>query len=257
VTESDERDAILVEEWQAALEDAELPEDRVRLIVVERPRPEDARLACWHEPDLPRGETDLLQGDDFEVAKSEEYRSRHLVVVWRDFDTGPLGVAVLAGKLRHELEHARQWEARGGDVFDLDRLLERVLAHKIEFQSTGAGAYYNFKPIEQDANAAASMYLRERYPEQVAPMLLDPEGSALVRSLRPPEGPDTLVGRTVAFLYMFAGAYAEKAAPRAPAEHLKRQPSAGEAAAAAWRALEAADGGNGGATREAETSRDD
>jgi hypothetical protein len=155
------RDELIAREWAAALADAELDAADFCLIVVDGPIAGTGRFAVWHEPGLARAETEFLKGDDLVRANSDECLNRHLVAVWRDFELTDFGVAFPAGRLRHELEHARQWNALGVEPFELDELLGQVLLLKVE-NTQGAGYYYTFKPIEQDANAAASMFVRRK-----------------------------------------------------------------------------------------------
>ena len=120
--------------------------------------------------------------------------------MWKAGIDDPVARALLAAKIRHELEHAVQWNEYGEGIFKLADLGDNVLRKKLGDTPKGAG-YYQLKPTENDANAAASMYVRDRYPEHVASLLAMDEGLALVRSIVPPEPIHTLVVRSVAFLF--------------------------------------------------------
>lgn len=56
---------------------------------------------------------------------------RHRVIVRRPSAATAVDIARFAGLLRHELEHARQWECCGPHVGDLNALADRVLDRKI------------------------------------------------------------------------------------------------------------------------------
>ena len=58
--------------------------------------------------------------------------------------------------MRHELEHASQWDHHGQPIYGLYDLVLEVLAHKAAELEGCGGMYVNAIPAEQDANAAAS-----------------------------------------------------------------------------------------------------
>jgi hypothetical protein len=169
---------------------------------------------------------------------SPQHLNRHRVIVRRPLESDPFSIAAFSGKLRHELEHARQWNACGLSVFQLSDLADSVLAPKIRGLA-GGNRFIHLKPIEQDANAAAAIFLRARWPDEVTALLDDPNDGPLVRSLTPPGSTATLVTRMVAFLYLYEDLCAALEAkwPFGFAEHLDGiAPSAG----ALWRTLQAA-----------------
>lgn len=101
-------------------------------------------------------------------ANSFQNVNRHRLVVRRPLASDPVSVAKLAGKLRHELEHARQWDACGPAVFLLSERADWVLVRKIKGLPLW-NVFTNLKPTEQDANAASAMFLRQRYPDSINP----------------------------------------------------------------------------------------
>src|SRR4051794_39709956 len=119
---------VLETEWTAALDDAAMPRERVRLYVCDGGAAGDgATAAVWHRPGA-----ELVQDHQFPYshhladANAREHRDLHRVVIWRDHEAPMLGAV-----MRHELEHARQWDARGAPLFDLHDLIEHgVLPHK-------------------------------------------------------------------------------------------------------------------------------
>lgn len=108
-----------------------------------------------------------------------------------------------AAVIRHELEHARQADAPGGRAaLEIDQhLVDEVLFRKAG-RLRGGAAIYNCKPIEMDANAAAAIYAKKHYPSAVGE-LLESDAGSFVRSNTGPESLDSLLRRTVCFLFQF------------------------------------------------------
>jgi hypothetical protein len=109
--------------------------------------------------------------------------------------------AALAAKLRHELEHARQWEACGPEPFFLMQLALEV--HRRKTGGTIYGAFRNQMPIEDDANAAASLFVRKRWPDCLEEIRQDKNYGTLARAVLGPGTPETLVARMVGFLFHY------------------------------------------------------
>ena len=187
------------EEWRAALEHAGLDPIGFQLFVLEGERPDNAPHAAYYNPGLAIVGTGTLSEEQED--RINEGIDNHRVSVWKAGVDDPVARALLAAKIRHELEHAVQWIECGDGIFKLADLGDHVLRKKLGDTPKGA-AYYQLKPTENDANAAASMYVRDRYPERVASLLAMDEGLALVRSIVPSEPTDTLVVRSVAFLFL-------------------------------------------------------
>jgi hypothetical protein len=219
-------------EWNSALADAEMPEDRVRLFVVDAERSSDHAYAVWHRPG--RGlvrDHDFPQPLDVRTANAPENIDAHRIVVWRDA-TAP----VVGATLRHELEHARQFDAVGVEVFDLYNLIKfGVLSHQAGGLDGCAGTYINAIPAERDANAAASMYLRKHHPD-AAQGIRNSERRNLACSILPPEPHKTLPRRMIAFIALHPSASAAYAAAEGAdlADLLER---AYPGAAAIWQAI--------------------
>jgi hypothetical protein len=105
----------------------------------------------------------------------------HRIVVWSDQDP-----VLLAAKMRHELEHARQYDSHGPPLFGLHQLASAVLDVKVR-GLTGGGFVYGSIPTEVDANAAAARYVNARYPADAERLLnARHEASNLLRSLHGP-----------------------------------------------------------------------
>jgi hypothetical protein len=196
--------------------------------------------AAWFRPDytIPAEPNELLQGRQRDEANAVQGPELHRVAVLDDFDRSrEIEVAILAGLLRHEVEHARQWIVAGEALYYLD---ENETQQLVEWK---AGPYpanrplYRCKPREQDANAAASMFLRSRFPEAlIAEIGADPSYEVLVLALEGPEDPRSLLVRTVCFQFLFHDlAESADVSPAANwADHLEDvAPGAG----AIWRSL--------------------
>jgi hypothetical protein len=87
----------------------------------------------------------------------------------------------------------------------LDQTGDHVLWEKLRDGPSGT-SYYQLKPTENDANAAASMYIRDRFPADVRSMLESMIGHALVRSFVPPEPRETLLVRYVGWFLLLENA---------------------------------------------------
>jgi hypothetical protein len=122
---------------------------------------------------------------------------------------------VLGAKIRHELEHARQWDAFGKQAFDLNDLILQVMARKVG-GLRGGGRLYNLNPLEVDANAAAAKFAWARYGEEVARGFIDEEheDAVLFRSLTGPAPQETLPIRCACFLFQFVDLCEMEAAAR-------------------------------------------
>jgi hypothetical protein len=226
------------EEWDAALEDAGFTSAECAMFLSDVPS-KSGRGAQWFEPGMTiEADDDLVSEELAADANAPQHVDWHRVVVRRPLMSDPVSIAAFSGKLRHELEHARQWNACGLPVFQLSHVADWVLAPKLRGLA-GGNSFTNLKPIEQDANAASAMFLRARWPDAVTPLLNDPNDGPLVRSLTPPGSTATLVTRMVAFLYLYEDLCAALEATWAIgfAENLDDiDPSAG----ALWRTLQAA-----------------
>jgi hypothetical protein len=230
------------DEWEAALEDAELTTEECVLLFTEQIPSDEGRGAQWWEPGM------TIQADDHLVtealaaeANSPENLSRHRVMVRRPLASDSLAVARLSAKIRHELEHARQMDACGAAVFQLSEVADWVLGRKIAGLPYGR-VFTNLKPVEQDANAASAIFLRTRWPKAVDPLLHDRDDAPLVRSLTPPGSVETLITRMVAFLFLYEDLCEDLARGWAISfgEHLD---DIAQGTDALWATLQAASGG--------------
>ncbi len=188
--------------WDDVVRVSGLDPSRVHLLPVPGAAVADHNKAACYPPhiDLQDEPHDLLHGAMLEEANLPEHRDKHRIAIYEDIDgDDPLAVAIMAGTLRHELRHAEQREAWGGDLFALDELADQLVSWKVGGLPKAAFLYHA-KPIELDANAASALYLRERYPTQLR-AILDSEDGVLARSNIPPGALDDLPTKTVCFMF--------------------------------------------------------
>jgi hypothetical protein len=193
----------IVREWEAALADAGVSPRDYHLITCPGAIVQGYPKAVCYEPGGKRVADGFLYGAQLDEANAARNINRHRIAVFEDVDSDDaLELALLAGMLRHEIQHGIQRELCP-DAFALQEITEHVITCKVGEDATAQAAYHNFAPMEDDCNAAASMFLRGRHPMAV-PQILESRDAALARSWVPPGRSETLVVRTVAFLYLFS-----------------------------------------------------
>jgi hypothetical protein len=166
-------------EWSAALADAGLDRTATRLYVVDGGQATTDAGAVWFRPgDELHVDVQFPNPSHVADANLVAHRGLHRIVVWRDAE-----LPIVAGRLRHELEHARQWDQLGADFFELNELAIEVLRHKAGALEGCAGMYLNATPTELDCNAAAAMFLCNRHPESVDGLRQDNATRVLACSL--------------------------------------------------------------------------
>jgi hypothetical protein len=102
----------------------------------------------------------------------------HRLAVWRELPDFP--AAALGPMLRHELEHARRFEASGPAFFEADDLLRAAV------RDAGGHGYARL-PSELEANAASAAYAaRALTAAELAELRAVPECAALLDSRVPP-----------------------------------------------------------------------
>jgi hypothetical protein len=225
----------LTTEWEAALADANFTADQVRLYPFPGEKSGNENRAYYFtpgqqiffDPDFP---------DDLgaQLQDANERINQHRIAVWVDAPT-----PVLGAKLRHELEHARQWEAHGKPLFNLNDLAMVALAERVG-NLPGGGMLYNLNPIETDANAASARFAWDRYGEDECRALCEPSADygALFRSHLPPPSVETLPKRILNFLQQFPDA-CERIAECDGRPFTELLDEAWEGAGAAWEAMDA------------------
>lgn len=233
-------------EWQRAVLDAGLDSDGVAYwIAAGTPSEIRDRGAMYFRPGQDPDPPYAFSAEQLAEAISPTFADLHRIVIHADYEL-PGGLseagteAYFAAVIRHELEHARQGEVpEGKAALEIDQgLVDEVLAHKVGGIRGGA-AFYNYKPMEMDANAAASIYVRERFPDTVEELLRSPIAN-MVRSNTRPEPPSSLLVRTVCFLFQFRSIAESLAEPLPFSAHLRTY--GGEEAAHIWNLLSQAAG---------------
>jgi hypothetical protein len=199
-------------ECRAALADAGLAAERVRFFQLSE-MGKGGLGAAWFRPYTEIEPADPgFPGDDDqrEEANSAENRELHRITV-------PAGVddrVLFAALVRHELEHARQWDAHAG-IFELQDFIEYDLLREVAEGLDGCGGWLiNTIPSEMDCNAAASVYITRRFSEAQIQPIRNGQNRYLACSLIPPPPPETLPARMTAFAYIHRAAVERIAARR-------------------------------------------
>jgi hypothetical protein len=180
-------------EWKAALLDASIGESRAKLYLF----PPGANLGGGRQAVY------QCPGD----AASLEPEQRFMEVLNDDLDVHRVGIAsglephIAAGVIRHELEHARQFDRFGRGIFRIQDLIGVACWEKTGFVPVGGGFLINIIPPELDANAAAARFAWLRHTEVLRAYMNEPDAGhqVLFRYQRGPEQIDTLVWRTLAY----------------------------------------------------------
>ena len=207
VSHSPDADDFIVTEWRAALKDAGVNEADFYLITCPGAAVTgSAKAVSFEQGQVLYGYDDeggvVVQQDKLAEANDNQNLYRDRIAVYEDVDPGDeVELAKLAGLLRHELEHPHQ-RALAPEAFALKDLVEKVAAHVADGDDDRYREIINEWPLEADANAAASAFIRKRYPNAVGPLLLGPD-RYLVATTEAPGDPKTLVERTVDFLWQF------------------------------------------------------
>lgn len=214
--------------WEGAVEAAGFSQDQVAYWISEETPSEIRDRAAMYflpgpDPDPPYAFSEA----QLEEATDDEMAERHRIVIHIDYelpenlDLGAIE-AYFAVVVRHELEHARQVDAPDGRLaLEVDQNLVDPVLFERAGGIKGGAEYHNMKPSELDANAAASVYVRSRFPDEV-PILLDAEVcGSMLRSNTEPEDPASLLRRTVCFLFQFRSIAEALSAPLPVAAHLE------------------------------------
>jgi hypothetical protein len=187
------------EQWGLALSDAGLDAAACRRYDFGTNEVSDAVGAVWFPPGEVLELTEHFPAAEFlEDANDPAHRSLHRVGVWQDTRT-----AVVGARMRHELEHAVQWERFGAGLFYLYDLVQSLLAVKAAGLDGCAGMYLNAIPCEQDANAAAAMFLRRHHTDTIDALCGDEGSRQLSCSLVGPETIETLPARMIAYIWLY------------------------------------------------------
>jgi hypothetical protein len=193
-------------EWPKAIQDAGLARNALLLCPTDHsPTTLSGSPAQWFPPFLEARGLEGFPPEHYEEADSESKWERHRIVVRLSYDYPPtLGSdatqALVGAGLRHELEHARQYQDCPAFYEFTYQVVLPVLWHA--FNGSYPNDIINRMPIEIDANAAASRYLKTQHPAHIE-ALRATIWADLVQMNTGPQPTATLLSRMVAFLYLF------------------------------------------------------
>lgn len=197
-------DEFIVAEWRAALSDAGVNENDFHLIICPgAPTPDHPKAVSFarhHVVTTAESDGEII-ATQAKLDEAAQHDAVNRVATFEDWDEDdPVEMARLAGLLRHEIEHGRQRDDCPNS-FDLYDLTAAIIRHAVQ-DGRNFRELFHLQPVEWDADAAASMYLRGHPVHQTSVSdLLDGADTYLVRSELPPGNTDALVARTVGFLY--------------------------------------------------------
>lgn len=146
--------------WDSARDDAGLDRRDCAIILVKARMRSGAAEAAYYRPGRSDGPHDELVPSVLRSVPPdvlERYESRHRVAIWSDIPGAPY--VLLDPLLRHELEHAAQYQRHGRPYSDLDGHLRDVL------EAHANPARYLQLPSEREANLAATSYASARLDE--------------------------------------------------------------------------------------------
>jgi hypothetical protein len=201
-SDSDAASTLLDSVFTEVLAQAGQREDRFFLVVLPgRPAPNGRHAAFYQPGPIDEDPADILHGAQLAHANTPEVVDRHRIAAFASINWDePLQEAALAGRLRHEVRHAEQYDELGQTFFDLYDIAELVCQWKVGGLPRG-GILYGLIPAEMDANGAAASFLRERRSEAIDDVL-NSDYNVLARSNTPPGPLNELPTKMVAFLYL-------------------------------------------------------
>jgi hypothetical protein len=222
-------------EWKAAHEHVGLDPTRSKLCFVDAA--DGNALSVHYPPVRELGADEMIDDSLAAVLNEPAHRDLHRVVVLDSFASGEIGRAKLAALLRHELEHARQWECWGDVPVELSCLFDEVISELVAKHPESGRQLYRAQPNERDANAAASDHLRRRFPDEVIERMLAGGDYVLAATKSMPEPLESLPLRNVVFLFQFHDV-CRRLAERDGESFADRLERITPAARAAWEELE-------------------
>lgn len=182
--------------WLGALGDAGISPDQALLFTFPGTASPDGECATY----MRRGESIEVVGLDDELDAELNNDANGCVDAYRVLLWTERSLEGSAALIRHELEHARQFDLRP-EVRDL-----RELAVAVIRLDPASGQLYQRIPAEGDANAAAGAWVRSYFGAGLIDRLVedgDPDAAAL-RPSEPPPSPDDLPDRMVDFFVSIA-----------------------------------------------------
>jgi len=194
VSHSADAEDFIVAEWVDALADAGVADDQYHLITcpgAATPEyPKAVSFARHHNVIAHKGDGEIVTTPE-KFAEAAQHAAINRGATYEDWDEDdPVAIARLAGLLRHEIEHGIQRDTCTNS-FALYDLTEAVIRHAVQ-DGRNYRELFHLQPVEWDADAAASMFLRAHpVHHTVVPDLLAGVDTYLVRSELPPVSPAT------------------------------------------------------------------
>lgn len=182
--------------WLGALGDAGISPDQALLFTFSGTASPDGECATY----MRRGESIEVVGLDDELDAELNNDANGCVDAYRVLLWTERSLEGSAALIRHELEHARQLDAR----HEIQALHQ--LALDVVRLDPDSGQLYQRIPAEADANAAAGTWVRSYFGAGLIDRLVedgDPDAAAL-RPSEPPPSPDDLPERMVDFFVSIA-----------------------------------------------------
>jgi hypothetical protein len=156
---------------------AEVPEETTVLFLIPTTPPTgEAEVIYQAPPDPTRMNYAALAAVG--AQRLYEYRVIHRFAAYQEVDEAPF--TAIATELRHEAQHARQFDLFGPKFHELDRILRDLVREH-------PSARYEGIPTERDANRAASAYASEHYPDDLEAMAEDDRFRQYTVEIRPVE----------------------------------------------------------------------
>lgn len=183
--------------WLAALDDTEI-DPAAALIYTLDGETGDEYTAYWY----PRGTWIPANGEPnaihlpLDEMNHDDCIGADRIVVYIDRT-----IEAIAALIRHECEHARQYDVHGQNLIELHGLTVGVIRERVG-DLPGGAILYQAIPVEMDANAAAAQFVRTRFGASRIDELLKAcdKDSAAFRSLVGPPAIETLPDRVILFL---------------------------------------------------------
>jgi hypothetical protein len=174
--------------FHRALEDADVDEATTALFrIAAAVHDGEAEVAYLAPPSPGRINYAAMQAVGSDVL--HDYDGLHRFLAYVEIPDAPL--SAIATELRHEAQHARQFNLYGPHFVDLDRILRDLVR-------TGGAAAYEQLPSERDANAAARAFALEQYADDLARMTGDARFRQYTVEV---DAADDLVGETLALIW--------------------------------------------------------
>jgi hypothetical protein len=142
--------------WDIARQDAGLDRRDCVAFLIKARMPHGRAEASYYRPGPPDMPHEWLIPSILRLVPPvvlERYANRHRVAIWSEIPRAPS--ALLDPLIRHELEHAVQWQRHGRSYSDLDAFLREVWDAQSDTER------YLSLPSEREANLASAAYADE------------------------------------------------------------------------------------------------